>query len=444
MPWQGSQPHPPGRSNQVGQRTQQKEWYEPSIPDHASPAYGGAGGAGRGRDMVKPSWRGNTGLLPENGAQSPPQPNIIPPSLQNAGPAERPPHLRRPTSAAGLENNERGEDAFVTNDPWSAAQQAQQAQPPQPRLHAPQPCHPAQKRFQDPSSSFSQLSGPGSNAEQLPPSLVPSRSPAGIWKGSGPLRQPTVAEPPPGHAATANGWGGAREVNQAPRPAAPPGGTEQPKASAPPLAAGLRPAPAPSAAAADARVADDRGACTAAPRRAAPIGPRPWESEEWAAELLTFANEPSVELHVAALNGARVSEGLPCSAGEIVAAVSKQSDDLMWCVAYRDGARHEGSVPRSICQRPATYEFFLRLVVAGGERLGLAGSALPRGLHVEAVRPGGLIAKWNDGCARTFFRDVVRVGDVIVCANDVREPARMLDEMQNRGVVQLFVRRYGD
>lgn len=403
----------------------QKDWYEPSIAAPPSnQAYGGFGGAGRGRDMVKPSWRGETGLLPET-----------------PGAAERPQHLRHPGLAASLADG-RGEDALVTNDPWSPAQ------PAQPCLHARLP----------------HLSGPGNAPEQPPPALAPSRNTADAWTGgkdaaamaggmprwhpgdAAAHSRPAVAEPPAVHASAPNGGSGARDVDQAPRAAAP-GGIEHPKASAPPLAAGLRPAPVTSAAAADTRIADDRGGSATAPRavpRAEVLRPRPWDAEEWAEELLAFANETSVELHVVALTDSRVPHGLACSAGEIVAGVSRESDDLTWCVVYRDGARHEGSIPRSICQRPATYEFLLRLVVAKGERLGLGGAARPQGLQVEAVRPGGLIALWNDGCARTFFRDVVRVGDVIVCANDVREPALMLDEMQSSNVVQLFIRRYGD
>lgn len=418
----------------------QKEWYEPIALPSSNQAYGGCGGAGRGRDMVKPSWRGETGLLPEGGAQLAPQ---LP---TPTGAAERPPQLLHPGIAAG-QADRRGEDAFVTNDPWS----------PQPCLHAQTPQlsdhlglpyvkGPSRVAEQPPAAEANTwtaptpCAGPGKNVSAV--SGQSHRPPGDVSA----FARPAAAEPPPGHAAAANAVNGSRDVNQAPRPAAP-GATEQPKASAPPLAAGLRPAPVTSAAAADTRIADDRGASTTAQRSVPRVdfsGPRPWKSEEWAEELLAFANATSVELHIIELTDSRVSNGLACSSGEVVAAVSKQSDDLTWCVVYRDGARHEGAVPRSICQRPSTYEFYLRLVVAGGERLGLGGAARPQGLQVEAVRPGGLIALWNDGCARTFFRNVVRVGDVIVCANDVREPARMLDEMQKSSVVQLFIRRYGD
>lgn len=83
-------------------------------------------------------------------------------------------------------------------------------------------------------------------------------------------------------------------------------------------------------------------------------------------------------------------------------------------------------------------------------RLGLRGGIHPhRGLVVKEVKAGGFLEKWNDGCARTFFRDVVRVGDEIVQANDCDSPPEMLQSLnpgENSQLdgLQLCVLRRGD
>lgn len=179
-------------------------------------------------------------------------------------------------------------------------------------------------------------------------------------------------------------------------------------------------------------------------------GRLPWHREEWHKELLNFANAASVELQVTRDHQGSTSNGqqsqsqwLSCRAGEIVVGTSRgiPAADAVWCVAYKDGVKMEGSLPRSYCQPCATYEFLVQMTVVDLP-LGLKGSIQTHhGIIVEGVRSGGLIEKWNNGCARSFSRDILRAGDEIVSANGSQHPPKMLQLIQNADSVQLCVVR---
>mmetsp|Transcript_103043 Transcript_103043/g.204544 ORF Transcript_103043/g.204544 Transcript_103043/m.204544 type:complete len:349 (+) Transcript_103043:94-1140(+) len=170
----------------------------------------------------------------------------------------------------------------------------------------------------------------------------------------------------------------------------------------------------------------------------------------WGAELLDFANGPSIELCVLR---DQVNAGhdklprLPCHQGDIVTGISRLRDgtlEAVWCVVYKDGVRSEGIVPRSECRPCEPYEFTVAVPDAAthvSAALGLEGSVKPHGLEVHAVRAGGSVETWNDECTRGMMRDIVRVGDIIVSTNGSRDLADMLMSLGGAGCVQLCVRR---
>lgn len=189
----------------------------------------------------------------------------------------------------------------------------------------------------------------------------------------------------------------------------------------------------------------------------AKVSSKPWHEEGWARSLREFANQPSVELLV--LSDQLCSFGevprLSCRRGEVVVGISRtkpsiacsdgedfaDAPEVVWCVVYRNGHRFEGAIPKANLSPCGPHDFVMQVPVAPGRTLGLRGSAQTYGLEVDEVTVGGMVELWNDGCARTLPRDVIRVGDVIVAANGFRDPAGMLTALRGAAVVQLCIRR---
>jgi len=185
--------------------------------------------------------------------------------------------------------------------------------------------------------------------------------------------------------------------------------------------------------------------CSAPLTPQAPLGLTAGLAEDWGADLLVFANQLSVELAVLSTrSGAAGGPWLDCEAGDIVAGVAQgvPSLDAVWCVAYQDdGTRREGALPRRNLEPCSVYKFPLRLNVAPGESLGLRGSVSERGLEIEGVKPRGLVAKWNNRCAATLSRMIVRAGDVVISVNGCTDPAEMLNALRDATSVIATVQR---
>lgn len=176
-------------------------------------------------------------------------------------------------------------------------------------------------------------------------------------------------------------------------------------------------------------------------------------SSDWQRSLHAFANRSSVELEVLCDQEAGQTEAsnlqlLPCHQGDLVAGISMTQEasvgDMVWCVAYVNGVRAEGVVPRTSCRPCGSYEFMLQVSLSLGTTLGLQGSAHEQGLEVEELKTGGIIEKWNRGCALSFMRDILRRGDVIVSANGHVEAAGMLTSLRGCRSARLRIVRLGD
>lgn len=159
----------------------------------------------------------------------------------------------------------------------------------------------------------------------------------------------------------------------------------------------------------------------------------PSHSREWVADLESVVNKTSVELKVLADTAVEAWPWVRCRKGDVVAGVARghPTSDAVWCWFYRDGLRCEGAIARGLCQMCEPYDFVLQISAEGDTPLGIRGSVKRNGLAVEGVRAGGLVDRWNRSCTQGAMRNIVRVGDVIVSANGVVDPAGMLTALRH-------------
>jgi hypothetical protein len=169
----------------------------------------------------------------------------------------------------------------------------------------------------------------------------------------------------------------------------------------------------------------------------------PSHSQEWVAELESAVNKTSVELKVLADTAVEAWPWVRCRKGDVVAGVARgyPTGDAVWCWFYRDGLRCEGAIARGLCQMCEPYDFVLHISAEGDTPLGLRGVVRRKGLLVQGVRAGGLVDRWNRSCTQGAVRNIVRVGDLIVSANGVVDPAGMLTALRHAEYLCVCVQR---
>lgn len=168
--------------------------------------------------------------------------------------------------------------------------------------------------------------------------------------------------------------------------------------------------------------------------------------EAWNHQVLEVANLARGDFIVTQhMTQRRTAEGqlsLVCKVDEVVMGLYYYKPTRsIWCVKYRNGLRCEGLIPESCLQPAPVYEFGIEVEEDEVDSVGIRGTLTHDGLLVTQVEAKGFARKWNEGCALTFPRDMIRVGDVVVQVDNMTDYAGMLSLLLTTKFSELHIKR---